>query len=223
MQAQHAPLTQVAADKSGAHSPQFRAVFERMRTASRQAPAPSYAERIERLERLAVAVRARQNEIAETINSDFGNRSARETKLAEVLMLLDAIKYLKKNLKRWMKPEKRQVSLTYLPASARVHRQPLGVVGVISPWNYPFHLGLGPTAVAIAAGNRVMIKPSEYTPGTSALLATLCGEVFDPDVVSVVQGGPDVGEAFSRLPFDHLVYTGSVSYTHLTLPTILRV
>ena len=90
-------------------------------------------------------------------------------------------------------------------------------VGVISPWNYPLQLALGPTATAIAAGNRVMIKPSEYTPRTSELLERLCAEVFDPDVVTVIQGGPEVGEAFSRLAFDHLVYTGSTSVGRLVM------
>ena len=212
-----AELEPSGSEQSGAHMPQIRGIFERMRAAYRQAPAPSHAERIERLERLASAVRTRQDEIAQTINSDFGNRSVRETKLAEVLMLLDSIEYLKTNLKRWMKPEKRHVSMTYKPASARVHRQPLGVVGVISPWNYPFHLAIGPTAAAIAAGNRVMIKPSEYTPQTSDLVRRLCADVFAPDVVTVVCGGPDVGEAFARLPFDHLMFTGSTSVGRLVM------
>src|SRR5687768_725074 len=108
-----AELKLIGSEQSGAHMPQIRGIFGRMRAAHRQAPAPSHAERIERLERLASAVRTRQDEIAQTVNSDFGNRSVRETKLAEILMLLDSIEYLKTNLKRWMKPEKRHVSMTY--------------------------------------------------------------------------------------------------------------
>src|SRR5262245_63625823 len=128
MQAQSGPLNQSGVVKTGSNTLQLRAVFDRMQAASRQTPAPSYAERVRRLERLASAVRAHQSEIAETINSDFGNRSVRETKLAEVLMLLDAIKYMTKNLKRWMRPEKRHMSFTYKPASALAPRQPLALL-----------------------------------------------------------------------------------------------
>jgi acyl-CoA reductase-like NAD-dependent aldehyde dehydrogenase len=151
------------------------------------------------------------------VRTDFGSRSAHETKLAEVVMLLDAIKYMRKHLKGWMRPSRRSVSLTYMPARAAVHFQPLGVVGVISPWNYPVQLALAPTAAAIAAGNRVIIKPSEYTPESSAVLARICADAFDRDAVDVVQGGPEVGEAFSRLPFDHLVYTGSTHVGRLVM------
>jgi len=216
-QVQSTHVAQRRSEKSGAQAVDVQSAFERMKSAYRRAPVPTYEERIERLDRLMRAVRARQDEIADVINRDFGNRSVRETKLAEVLMLLDAIKYLRKNLKAWMRPEKRHVSMTYKPARARVHRQPLGVVGVISPWNYPLQLALGPMATALAAGNRVMIKPSEYTPGTSDLVRRLCADIFDAEVVSVITGGPEVGEAFSKLPFDHLVYTGSTAVGRLVM------
>ncbi len=116
-----------------------------------------------------------------------------------------------------MRPQTRHVSMTYLPARARVRLQPLGVVGVISPWNYPFQLALAPAAVALAAGNRVLIKPSEYTPATTDVMKRVCEDAFDPDVVDVIPGGPEVGEAFSRLPFDHLVYTGSTQVGRLVM------
>ncbi len=195
--------------KSDRANVDVRGVFDRMKAAYRKAPLPSYAERLDRLERLLDAVRARQDEIAAVINRDFGCRSVHETKLAEVLMLLDGVKYMRKHLREWMRPERREVSLTYQPARARVIRQPLGLVGVIAPWNYPFLLAMAPAAAAIAAGNRVLIKPSEYTPETAELLRRICAEAFEPDVVSVVTGGADVGEAFTKLPFDHLVFTGS--------------
>jgi coniferyl-aldehyde dehydrogenase len=203
--------------KSGPHAIDVRAVFERMRVAQRETPPPSYDERMDRLGRLALAVKRRQDEIAQAIGSDFGCRSVYETKIAEVLMLLDGIKYLRKHLKAWMRPQRRHVSMTYQPARAAVRFQPLGVIGVISPWNYPFQLALAPAAAALAAGNRVLIKPSEYTPGTSDLLRRICEEVFDPDVVCVIPGGPEVGEAFSRLAFDHLVYTGSTHVGRLVM------
>jgi coniferyl-aldehyde dehydrogenase len=198
-------------EATGGRTKSVRETFDKMKAASVRAPAPTYRERMERLERLADVVRGRQEEIATVINRDFGNRSSRETKIAEVLMLLDEIKYLRKHLKDWMKPETRRVSLTYQPARVKVHRQPLGLVGVIAPWNYPVNLALGPAAAAIAAGNRVMIKPSEFTPQTAELLRQIVNDVFEPNVVSVVTGGHEVGDAFSRLPFDHILFTGSTA------------
>jgi coniferyl-aldehyde dehydrogenase len=196
---------------SGQHAIALRTSFETMRAATRNGPPTTYDERMEKLARLARTVKFRQDELASTIAADFGNRSARETKIAEVLMLLDGIKYTRAHLKEWMRPSRRSVALTYLPASARVMHQPLGVVGIISPWNYPFQLSLAPLAIAIAAGNRVMIKPSEYTPRCAELLGRICAEVFSHDTVAVITGGPQIGEAFSRLPFDHLLYTGSTN------------
>jgi coniferyl-aldehyde dehydrogenase len=203
--------------KSGPHAVSVQRPFERMKAAYRASPVPKYDERMDRLGRLAQTVKERQDEITAAVSADYGNRSTRETKIAEVLMLLDGIKYLRKHLKEWMRPEGRHVSMTYKPARAEVHFQPCGVVGVISPWNYPFQLALAPTAAALAAGNRVLIKPSEYTPASSELLKRLCTEVFDDTVVSVILGGPEVGDAFSHLPFDHLVYTGSTHVGRLVM------
>jgi coniferyl-aldehyde dehydrogenase len=203
--------------KSGAHAVGVKSAFERMKEAARTSPAPTYEERMQRLARLAEGVRQRQDAIAAAVSADFRNRSVRETKIAEVLMLLDGIKYIRKHLKAWMRPQSRHVSMTYRPARAKVHLQPVGVVGVISPWNYPFQLALAPAAAALAAGNRVLIKPSEYTPASSELLKQLCADAFDDTVVAVTLGGPDVGEAFSRLPLDHLVYTGSTHVGRLVM------
>lgn len=187
----------------------LREAFERLQAASRNHPAPSYEERAAGLDRLAQAIRRRQGEMVAAVRADFGNRSEYETKLTEVLTLLEGIKYTQKYLKSWMRPESRHVAMNYKPARAKVHHQPLGVVGVISPWNYPFSLALAPTMTAIAAGNRVLVKPSEYTPESSETIRRILSDAFDPATVSVVLGGADVGEAFSRLPFDHLLYTGS--------------
>jgi coniferyl-aldehyde dehydrogenase len=183
--------------------------FERLKAGYRADPVPSYADRMDRLARLAKMLVAHQDEIVKAICQDYGNRSAHETRIAEILMLLDDVRYTRKNLNEWMKPQSRHVALTYLPGQAKVHLQPKGVVGVIAPWNYPVQLALAPTAAALAAGNRVLIKPSEYTPATAELLKKLCAETFPKDLVDVVTGGPEVGEAFWRLPFDHLLYTGS--------------
>jgi len=202
---------------SGPHAIDLRETFERLRAATRAHPSPSYEERMEGLGRLADAVLARQGEMVAAVRRDFGNRSEYETKLAEILVALDGIKFVRQHLKAWMRPERRHVSLTYQPGRAYVLRQPLGVVGVISPWNYPFQLALAPTAAAVAAGNRVLIKPSEYTPESTETLKRILADAFDRDTVSVVTGGPEVGEAFSRLPFDHLLYTGSTEVGRLVM------
>lgn len=186
-----------------------RGAFDRMKIAYRRDPVPSYEQRMERLGKLLALVRGNQQRIADAIAQDFSCRSLHETQIAEIFTMVGAIKYMRSNLKRWMKPKSRHVAITLKPGRAKVHYQPLGVVGVISPWNYPVSLALTPLATALAAGNRVMIKPSELTPKTSELMKQLLGEVFPEELVSVITGGPKVGQAFSELPFDHLLYTGS--------------
>ena len=183
--------------------------FARMKAAYRSDPLPSYEQRIAWLDRLLRMVKSYRKEIADTISEDFGSRSFHESQLAEIYALVSSIRYLKKNLRSWMAPEERHVMLPMRPARAKVHYQPRGVVGVIAPWNYPFQLAVGPIAAALAAGNRVMLKPSEYTPRTSLLLRRLIRDAFQPEVVTVVTGGPETGAAFGRLPFDHLLFTGS--------------
>jgi coniferyl-aldehyde dehydrogenase len=183
--------------------------FARMKVAYRSDPMPSYEQRIAWLDRLLRMVKSYRKEIADTISEDFGSRSYHESQLAEIVAVVNSIRYLKKHLRSWMEPESRRLMLTLRPAHAKVHHQPLGVVGVIAPWNYPFQLAVGPLAAALAAGNRVMLKPSEYTPRTSLLLRRLIRDAFQPEVVTVVTGGPETGAAFGRLPFDHLLFTGS--------------
>ena len=109
-----------------------------------------------------------------------------------------------------MRPERRSVAMVFFPGSNRVVYQPFGVVGVVAPWNYPINLALVPLATALAASNRVMLKPSEFVPATTELLASMLAEIFDQDQVAVVTGGEKVGRAFSSLPFDHLLFTGSI-------------
>src|SRR5581483_2796708 len=120
-------------------------------------------------------------------------------------------------LREWMEPEDRETSFVFMPATCKVLYQPLGVVGIISPWNYPVQLALAPLVAALAAGNRAMLKPSELVPETAALLADLVAETFPRDQVAVITGGADVGEAFSKLPFDHLVFTGSTRVGKLVM------
>ena len=155
-----------------------------------------------------------QNEIAEAISEDFGHRSTESSLLADVAGSIGSLKSAKENIKKWVKPEKRKVTpsiLGLLGARLRLEYQPLGTVGVISPWNFPVTLTFGPLGSIFAAGNRAMIKPSEFTPKTSELMKKMFEEAFLQEEVAVFTGGPDLGEAFSSLPFDHLLFTGATS------------
>jgi len=155
-----------------------------------------------------------QNEIAEVISEDFGHRSTESSLLSDVAGSITSLKMAKENIDKWVKPEKRKVSpsiLGFLGAKLRIEYQPLGTVGIISPWNFPVTLTFGPLGSIFAAGNRAMIKPSEFTPKTSELMKKMFSEEFSEEEVAVFTGGPDVGEAFSSLPFDHLLFTGATS------------
>ncbi|MBA1157712.1 aldehyde dehydrogenase family protein [Microvirga mediterraneensis] len=167
--------------------------------------------RAESLEGLAQAILRHADDFASAIAADFGHRSFHETKLADIYPVVAALRHARKHFRAWMKPRRRPIALMFQPGRGRVIYQPLGVVGIVSPWNYPIQLTLSPLAGALAAGNRILIKPSEITPRTSALLEQVIGEVFDPTEVAVVQGGPDVAKAFSRLKLDHLFFTGSTA------------
>jgi len=158
---------------------------------------------------LARAVVARQDELVEAVRQDFGHRSPHETKLADLYSTLAGIRHARKNFRRWMKPRRAPIDWMFRPGSGEIRYQPLGVVGILSPWNYPVQLSLGPLAAAVAAGNRVLLKPSEVTPRTSSLLAGLLADVFAPDEVAVALGGPDVAEAVTALKLDHIFFTGS--------------
>jgi coniferyl-aldehyde dehydrogenase len=196
-------------DALQASTADMAAIFQRQRAAHLSAGAPSLAERRQNLDKLLAIVVGKRVAIGQAISADFGNRSWHETLLAEIVATRNSIKHTRRNLGGWMRQRRVAVSLDLLPGRARVIYQPLGVVGIISPWNYPFQLAMAPLAAALAAGNRVMLKPSEITPRTTALLASLLGEAFPPEVVSVITGGPSVGADFAKLPFDHLLYTGS--------------
>ncbi len=195
----------------------MQATFRGMKDAFKTRRAPDYAERRRHLTRLYHAVIAYGDEIAEAVSADFGHRSRHETLLAEVTLTAAAIRHARRNLRSWMKPRYVGVGPAFWPARARVLYQPKGVVGIIAPWNYPFYLAIPPLASALAAGNRVMVKPSEYTPRTAELMRRMLAQVFGPDHVAVVTGGPEVGAAFTRLPFGHLLYTGSTNVGRLVM------
>lgn len=172
---------------------------------------PTHALRLDRLDRLQKMTDQHGDAIATAISADFGHRPKQVTQLADLLSVGAAIRHAEKNLKRWMRDQRIPTALQYRPGYNRLMRQPLGVVGVISPWNYPYELAIGPAIAALAAGNRVMLKPSELTPRFSDLLATIVAENFKPDEFTIITGDADIGRAFSELPFDHLLFTGSTA------------
>jgi len=169
--------------------------------------------RIDRLDRSINLLKKYGPELCDAMAADFGHRSLQQSKLTDIDGSIAPLENAKKNLRRWMKPEKRKTMfpLNLLGSSSRVEYQPLGVVGCISPWNFPVQLTFAPLAGIFAAGNRTMIKPSEFTPQTSALMAKMFAEAYSEEEVAVFTGGPEVGSAFSTLPFDHLLFTGATS------------
>ncbi|ADZ71878.1 coniferyl aldehyde dehydrogenase [Polymorphum gilvum] len=194
---------------SGAGS--LAALLARQRSAFLADGPPPLERRRAALRALKAALVARRRQFEAAARADFGHRPAQITAIMDLAPVVQAIKYQHRHLRRWMRPERRRVALTFQPGRAHVIRQPLGVVGILSPWNYPVSLALVPLATALAAGNRAMVKPSELTPATTELLAAMLGEIFPQEQVAVVTGGADVGAAFSALPFDHLVFTGSTA------------
>ncbi len=192
-------------------------ILQSQRQAFRANPNPSLAVRQGNLDKLSQLITGNAELICKTISEDFGHRSAVETRLADVAALISEIKHIRAHLKKWMAVERRPVALQFKPARNEVRYQPKGVVGIISPWNYPFQLAISPLIAALAAGNRVMIKPSELTPQTSELTKKLLGEYFDEDEVAVITGGPEVAQEFSTLDFDHLLFTGSTNVGRLVM------
>src|SRR5688572_27406700 len=188
-----------------------RRIFDLQHEASRRGPPADARLRRDRLERLRALLAGNEGEFAAAISDDFGIRSRTETELLEIVPTVSAIRHARRNVARWMRPERRRVDPLFQPASAQVRHEPLGVVGIISPWNYPLQLALSPLVDALAAGNRAMIKPSELTPAFSELLRRLIAERFDESEVAVITGGVEVGQAFASLPFDHLLFTGSTA------------
>ena len=183
----------------------FHAMFELSRTT----PAPALAERLDRLARLRAAVADNEVRFEQAISADFGHRSSTETAIAETLLVLGEIKHAAKHLKKWMAPQRVSTALQFMPARNRLIPQPLGVVGIIAPWNYPLQLTLAPAVGALAAGNRVMIKPSELVPRFSALLKEVIAAKFDATEIAVTGIDDDIAKTFASLPFDHLIFTGS--------------
>jgi len=184
-------------------------MFERQRAQSRRDILVPWETRADRLQRLGAMVRDNRGAIAAAISADFGQRSRHETELLEISHVLDGIAYSLKHGRAWMKKQPRGRGYKYWPGQAFIMPQPLGVVGVVTPWNYPLELSLGPANSALVAGNRVMIKLSELTPHFGELLGQLAGRHFSADELCIVNGGAETGREFCGLPFDHLLFTGS--------------
>jgi coniferyl-aldehyde dehydrogenase len=202
-----------AAQHAGASSA-FRRQFGAMHAATRRNAAVPRAARQTRLDALFELVHDNGERFVEAIAADFGHRSAHETRLLELFPSLEAVRHTRSHFAGWMKPQAKSPSIWFRPGRAKIVMQPLGVVGIIVPWNYPLFLAISPMAAALAAGNRVMVKMSEFTPHTGELLASLVTRYFAPEDVSVVLGDATVGADFARLPFDHLLFTGSTKVGH---------
>ena len=214
MSVQPAELQDTPSSESVDH--EMRRVLAAQRQAQLQVGPPSPEVRVDRIQRAIQLLVDNDQRIAEALRSDFGHRSIDQSRLTDVASSIEALKFARKNLRSWMRTEKRraQFPLGLLGARAEIRYQPLGVVGVISPWNFPVNLTFAPLAGIFAAGNRVMIKPSEYTPATSELMREMIESAYDETEAAVFPGGPELGQAFSRLPFDHLLFTGSTSVAH---------
>jgi coniferyl-aldehyde dehydrogenase len=185
------------------------AILARQRAAFAGAMNPDHAVRDDRLARLDALIVKHGDRFADLISHDFGRRSPVVTQIAEIMTTRAAIRHARRHLKSWMRPRRVSTSWAFRPGHSKVLSQPLGVVGIIGAWNYPMQLALSPLVGALAAGNRAMVKPSELTPLFAEALQSAIAEVFGEDEVAVVVGGADVGQAFSALAFDHLIFTGS--------------
>lgn len=189
-------------------------VLARQKAAHIREGAPSAELRIDRINRCIKLLIDYQDRIVDALDADFGARSKDASALTDIAGSIGTLKHSRAHLKAWMKPEKHKPSpaiLSLFGASAVVHSQPKGTVGVIAPWNFPVNLTFAPLGSILAAGNRAMIKPSEFTPATSELMKEMFASAFSEEEIAVFTGGPEVGQAFSALPFDHLLFTGATS------------
>jgi NAD-dependent aldehyde dehydrogenases len=194
----------------------LRRIFDLQRAGFRRG-APDYAKRVAALKTLEAAVLDRKDEIVRATNDDFGGRSTHETLILELAPLVDAIRHTRKHLSSWMKPQRVAAGINFLPARAKIVYQPLGVVGILGAWNYPTLLTLSPLVDAIAAGNHVMIKPSELAPRTAEVLQKMIAAKFPVEYISVDTGDAQLAAEFSSLPFDHLLFTGSTRVGKLVM------
>ncbi|MCG9713386.1 coniferyl aldehyde dehydrogenase [Shewanella insulae] len=189
----------------------LKQLLARQKTSFREQGAPSRQQREAQLIALKQALLSHQQAIVEALNADYGHRSSDDSRISDIMPCVNNINYTLKKLKGWMKPSRRHAGILLAPAKVQVQYQPLGVVGIIVPWNFPVMLSIGPLITALAAGNRAMIKLSEFTPETNKVLKQMLAGLFDETQVAVVEGEAEVAAAFSALPFDHLLFTGSTT------------
>lgn len=188
-------------------------ILGKQRAAALAAGVPSVQTRTDRISRCIDLLVQHDNALCDAMAADFGWRSKDASRLGDIAASIGALKHARSHVARWMRPQTRrpEFPLGLLGARAQVKFQPKGVIGLISPWNFPVQLTFGPLACILAAGNRAMIKPSEFTPQTSALMQSLISNAFAEDELAVITGGPEIGAAFAGLPFDHLLFTGATS------------
>jgi coniferyl-aldehyde dehydrogenase len=195
----------------GSASADLLAVLNNQRSAFRREGPVALETRIDRIDRCIALLVDNQDSICEAVDKDFGCRSKYVTQMTDIMNSVGSLKFVKKNIKKWMKPQRRStpVPMGLFGAKAHVHYQPKGVVGIMTPWNVPVNMIFSPLADVLGAGNRAMIKPSEFTPNTAEIMKTLFSQYFEESEVTVLTGGPEVGAAFSALPLDHLIFTGA--------------
>ena len=193
--------------------PEMEALLRKQREAFTAARPEGLDVRRDRVRRAIALLKDNGDALCKAMSADFGNRSAHQSMITDIGGTVNFGKYCLKHIDKWARSEKRHVQfpLGLLGARAELRYEPKGVIGILSPWNFPVNLSFGPLMQVLAAGNRAMIKPSEFTEKTSELSAELCGKYFEEDEVAFVTGGPEVAHAFSSLPFDHLVFTGSTA------------
>lgn len=193
--------------------PEMEALLRKQRQAFTAARPEGLDVRRDRVRRAIALLKDNGDALCKAMSADFGNRSAHQSMITDIGGTVNFGKYCLKHIDKWARSEKRHVQfpLGLLGARAELRYEPKGVIGILSPWNFPVNLSFGPLMQVLAAGNRAMIKPSEFTEKTSELSAELCGKYFEEDEVTFVTGGPEVAHAFSSLPFDHLVFTGSTA------------
>ena len=208
-------MVRINPDKAGiaktTQPPELSSVLTAQRTAFNKNPNPDWISRKAKLETLRELILGHEEQFVKAISDDFGHRAVEETLISEILIIQGGISHALKHTPKWMKTRKAPIALQFKPARNIIIPQPLGVIGIISPWNYPLQLAIMPLIGAIGAGNRAMIKPSEYTPRMSQLLKEVLAKGFSDEDIFVATGGVDVASAFSGLSFDHLVFTGSTS------------
>jgi coniferyl-aldehyde dehydrogenase len=208
-----------ASVKESSAAAELQAILDNQRRAFRAEGPVALATRVDRIDRCIALLVDNKAAICDAVNKDFGCRSQYVTLMTDVMNSLGSLKFVKKNLKKWMKPEKRSafMPMNFLGAKAHVHYQPKGVVGIMTPWNVPVNMIFSPLADVLGAGNRAMIKPSEYTPHTAAIMQQLFAQYFEESEIAVVTGGPEIGAAFSALPLDHLIFTGATSIGRMVM------